>query len=806
MIHRTEDAFVLHTAHTTYAFRVMDTGHLEHLYYGRKINIDPQQEDAIGAMTEKHAFEPGNTVNYDNQHKNFSLEDQCLEMSSYGRGDIREPFVEITYADGSMTSDYLYVGCETATGKTAFETMPGSYDETDQVEHLTVYLTDRTHQMNMELHYYVYADCDVITRMTRLSNASQETVQIDRLLSNQLDLQDCGYILSTFTGAWAREMKRTDIPMFSGKYVVSSYTGTSSSRSNPFFMLAEQGTGEDWGNCFGFNLIYSGNHYACVEVGSHSKTRVVSGINPQSFGWTLRPGESFETPEAVMTFSHQGYNGMSQHMHCFVREHIVRGEWKKKERPVLLNSWEAAYFDINEKKLLNLAKAGKDVGIELFVMDDGWFGSRGDDTQSLGDWEVNQKKLPGGLKGLADKVLQMGMAFGIWVEPEMVNVKSSLYEQHPDWAMEISGQEHSEGRNQRILDLANPQVQDFIIEKMTQVFSSAPITYVKWDMNRIVSDLYSPYLAGLEGATAQIQKETMHRYQMGLYRCLSELTSRFPQILFEGCSAGGNRFDLGILCYCPQIWGSDDTDAVCRTEIQTGYSYGYPLSVVSAHVSASPNHQTLRISPLETRFHVACFGSFGYECNLCDMNKEDLESIRQQIILYKEWRSVLSQGNFYRGRTCMDGRNAGIGESVLAKMPGNVTEWTCVSPDKKRAVGFLMQKLVVPNVQYEYYRAKGLAEDVKYHFYNRQLKYNVKHFGDLVNTVSPVHIRQDSLVHNVVSKFVKMDGEIESYELYGDELMYSGVKLKQSYSGTGYSGEVRYFQDFGSRLYFMEAL
>ena len=503
----------------------------------------------------------------------------------------------------------------------------------------------------LELRYYVYEDCDVIARSARLVNESGEEVQIKRLMSMQLDFDTSDYVFSTFNGAWAREMRRFDHRIGAGRHVNSSRTGTSSNRANPFVMLAGCGATEDAGECYGFNLIYSGNHYEAAEAGSYGKLRLVAGINPEFFSWQLAPGESFEAPEAVMAFSHEGYNGMSQCMHRFVREHIVRGEWKHKERPVLLNSWEAAYFDINEKKLLSLAKAGKEAGIELFVMDDGWFGERNDDSHSLGDWEVNPKKLPGGLAGLADKIKAMGLDFGIWVEPEMVNVSSRLYAEHPGWTVEIPGKKHSEGRNQRILDLTRREVQDFVIEKMSEVFSSADISYVKWDMNRTFSDYFSGNL------TPGRQGETAHRYMLGLYRCMDALVKRFPKILFEGCSAGGNRFDLGILCYFPQIWASDDTDALCRAEIQNGYSYGYPMSVISAHVSACPNHQTLRITPLETRFHVAAFGVCGYECNFCDMGKEERDAVKEQIALYKKWRRALQWGAFYRGRSFTAGED-----------------------------------------------------------------------------------------------------------------------------------------------------
>ncbi len=749
MIRRFGQCFALATERTTYCFRVMKTGHLEHLYYGRRITVESDAD--MEALTEKHAFMPGNTNAYDQENIDFSLEDIRLEMSSYGKGDIREPFIEVIHGDGSATSDFLFEKAEIGTGKEAYRTLPGSYDENNGTEHLCVTLRDRQYELRLELHYYVYADCDVITRSARLVNESRETVRLERLMSLQLDFDTPEYIFTTFTGAWAREMRKTDTRVISGRHVNASYTGTSSSRANPFVMLSKADTSEDAGDCYGFNLIYSGNHYEAVEVSGYGKTRFVSGINPQSFSYPVGPGEDFEAPEAVMGYSCAGYNGMSRGMHRFVREHIVRGEWKDKLRPVLLNSWEAAYFDINERRLLQLAEAGREVGIELFVMDDGWFGNRDDDTRSLGDWEVNRGKLPDGLEGLARKVRELGMEFGIWVEPEMVNVKSRLYGTHPDWALQIPGRPHSEGRNQRILDLTRREVQDYIIEEMSKVFSTEGISYVKWDMNRTFTDYYSGALP------PERQGEVAHRYVMGLYHCMRELTLRFPHILFEGCSAGGNRFDLGILCYFPQIWASDDTDALCRAEIQTGYSYGYPMSVVGAHVSACPNHQTLRTTPLETRFNVACFGVCGYECDLCDMDEEERDAVKEQIALYKRWRDVLQRGDFYRGRTFARGEGG---------VPGNITEWTCVSADRGRAVGFLMQKLVQPNTQSGYYMAKGLDPARRYHFYNRRT---------------------------------------EDCRACGDTLMYGGVRLKQAFAGEGYNAQARYSPDFASRLYFMQA-
>ena len=777
MIFVKDNLFHLQTKHTSYVFRVMDTGHLEHLHYGRKITCE---SDA--ALTEQHAFQPGNTVAYDNDHASFSLEDQRLEFSSLGKGDVREPFVEIVHADGAMTCDFLYDSYELTKGKEPFETLPGSYDENGEADHLKIVCKDDYYHLALELHYFVYEDCDVITRSSKLYNEGTEMIQLKRLMSTQLDFLNRGYRLTSFHGAWAREMERTDVMVTAGKFVSESRCGTSSSRSNPFVMISTEQTTEEVGDCYGCNLIYSGNHYEALEATVYGKSRFVSGLQPMGFSYCLEGGDSFEAPEAVMTFSEKGFSGMSTHMHDFVREHIVRGEWKYKNRPVLLNSWEAAYFQINEKKLLKLATAAKKAGMELFVMDDGWFGTRDDDTQSLGDWTVNEKKLPNGVKGLADKIKALGLDFGIWVEPEMVNVKSNLYREHPEWVMEIPGKAHSEGRNQRILDMGNPKVQEYVIEEMTKVFSMADISYVKWDMNRIFSDVYSQILP------PERQGEASHRYVMGLYRCMKELTERFPHILFEGCSAGGNRFDLGILCYFPQIWASDNTDAVSRVNMMTNYSYGYPMSVVSAHVSACPNHQTLRNTPLETRFHVASFGICGYECNLSDLSEEEQAAVAVQVALYKEWRDVLQWGDFYRGRN------------------GNLHEWTVVSKDKKKAVGMIMQELVAANSQFEQYFAKGLLASQKYQFKNHGLKINIKDFGDLVNTMSPVHIKNNSMLQDLLARFYKLPGETEDAVVSGDTLMYAGYNLKQAFSATGISDQVRHFPDFASRLYFMEAV
>lgn len=724
--------FVLNTKRTTYAFSVLETGQLEHMYYGKLINTS-EPSVIIG----KKGLAPGNTVTYDSAHENLTLEDVSLEVSAIGKGDFREPMMEVVCADGSTTLDFVFDSYEVISGKPEFKALPSSYDETGKVETLNITCKDKNHGFTLVLSYSVFEECDIITRSAKFINTSNEPVKLTRMLSMLMDFDCCGLKITSFHGGWTREMNKSDIVLPAGKYVNSSFTGTSSNRCNPLFMISEADSTETSGDVWGFNLLYSGNHYSATEVSSFKKTRVVYGINPQNFSWDLQPSEIFEAPEAVLTYSAEGFRQMSLNMHDFVREHITRGQWKKKERPILINSWEASYFDFTEKSLLKLAKTAKDVGVELLVMDDGWFGDRNDDRRALGDWDiVNKTKLPGGLAGLSKKVNDLGMMFGLWVEPEMVNVDSELYRRHPDWAIDIPNMGHSEGRFQRLLDLCNPEVVDYMIDAMSEVFSTPGLSYVKWDMNRNFSDYYSKYLP------ADKQQEVGHRYVLGFYRLLKTLTERFPEILIEGCASGGNRFDLGVLCYYPQIWASDNTDAVSRLAIQDGYSYGYPQSTYTAHVSACPNHQTLRMTPLQSRFAVASFGVLGYELNLNDMKAEDIASVKEQIELYKKYRKTLQFGEFYRHRA------------------DNLYQWNIVDKDKNTSVSMIMQKEIVAGDQYLNLEMTGLEPENKYRF-----------FGD---------------------------DKVEDYVAYGDALNSHGVKIVQSFE--------HYLPDFGARLYFAEKL
>ena len=778
-------------------FRRTETGHLEHLHYGASLFSTQKYEEmkmsqellekeglaiekTAGAIAPKHYFCGGNMNYYSDEHENVALEMLGLEVSTFGKGDIREPMVELYYPDGNTTVDFLCYDYEVRKEKRALETLPSSYDDTNEAEQLVVRLADREYAVRIELIYSLFPDCDVITRSAVLFSDNREPVRVDRILSACVDFYETGLKFTSFHGRWAYEMGKSEALCKAGKVVSEELSaGESGSRSNPFVMISSPDATEDHGGTFGFNLIYSGNHYEALSSNGSFISRFVTGIQPVGFSWILNKGEKFEAPEAVMTYSKDGTNGMSRNMHEFVRRHIVRGKWRDKERPILINSWEANYFNFTSGSLLSLAKQAKKCGIELFVMDDGCFGERDDDRRSLGDWVENRKKLPGGVRELSEKISELGMLFGLWVEPEMVNEDSDLYRVHPDWAVKVPGHPHSKGRFQMNLDLSKREVQDYIIDAMEKVFSSGKISYVKWDMNRIFSDRFSASLS------SDRQGEFQHRYYIGLYRVMRKLTEKFPDILFEGCSAGGNRFDLGILSYFPQIWGSDDTDPYCRIDIQRGYSYGYPACTIGAHVSASPNHQTLNVSSLETRFEVAAAGCFGYELNLCDISDTDKKMIEGQVEFYKKWRDIFQFGDYYR-------------------LPDD--GYMIVSRDKKKAVSFIVEKHKTPNCDYRCIKAEGLLEDTLYRVKNRVVPLSMLDFGSLVNNVAPIHVKQDGLLHHILSSMNEMKGEEQIAEATGASLMGRGLCLNASFAGAGNNEDTRVMRTGDTRLYMFEAL
>jgi alpha-galactosidase len=587
-----------------------------------------------------------------------------------------------------------------------------------------------------------------------------------------MDFDHFNFDLITLDGAWIRERHSHRRALNYGKIEISSRKGISSPDHNPFLILCDEKTTESSGGAYGFALVYSGNHNCSAEVNTHDNTRVQMGINHFDFSWNLAKNSSFQAPEAVLAYSDKGLSGLSTIFHNFIRHNIVRGLWQFKERPVLINNWEATYFDFNEKKLLKLARDAKDLGIELFVLDDGWFGKRNDDKSSLGDWYVNLKKLPRGLKGLADKIKKMGLDFGIWVEPEMISIDSDLYRKHPEWMVQSPYRDPSPGRYQFLLDLTNSNVCAYIYQSMKDLFNSADISYVKWDMNRNFSDLFSSALPMNQ------QKEFSHRYVLGLYSILEKLTSDFPHILFESCASGGGRFDLAMFKYMPQIWTSDDTDAVERLQIQWGSSLFAPLSVLGAHVSAVPNHQVIRNTPIESRFNTAAFGLLGYELDVSKLTNFEKKVIKKQI-------------SFYRIKDP-------VGKGLCL--------WVVVSENKEKAILGYYQVLANPNPSTERYQIPGLNEDILYHIQNREQFMDIRQFGDLINMILPVEIKTDGFIHSKMANNYMYKLEKTEFNAYGDQLMARGFVPKQQFYGTGLDEHNAYIGDFGSRLFILKSI
>ena len=769
MIAMTENRFSLETAHTGYYLAVRG-GLVENLHYGARVRVENAEP-----LRQKMDVGYGTDVVYRQADKTLSLDHLCLELSPLQKGDFRAQSLSVL-TPGGRTVDFAFACARRLDGSVPPEGMPGAFGGAE-----TLALDFTSPQgVSATLLYTVYPECDVITRRLRVRNDGAAPVTLEKAMSYQLDLPGCGYTLATLNGAWARERHVVETPLTVGAHVFGSTAGVSSAFCNPFFFLFAQDANEFAGDVYGFNLIYSGSHAACVEVSPWGKTRVAAGLQPEGFSWTLAPDEAFETPEAVLTFSRSGKNGMSANLHAFVREHIVRGKWAKKDRPVLLNNWEATYFDFTERRLVGLAKDAARLGAELFVLDDGWFGARDNDAKGLGDYAVNRKKLPGGLAGLVEKVHGLGMLFGLWFEPEMVNADSDLYRAHPDWIVRAPGTEPSVGRNQYVLDLCRAEVQDYIIENVCATLESAPIDYVKWDMNRNLTDLYSPALAE--------QGRFSHSYVLGLYRVLREITQKNPEVLFEGCASGGNRFDLGILCYMPQIWTSDDTDAYERQLIQAGTSYGYPPSVMGCHVSAAPNHQTARTSPIESRFNVAAFGVLGYELELGRLTPAEQKAVAAQIAYYKAHRRLLQYGRFVRLR---------------APFGQNGCEWMVISPDGGEAMVGEYLRLLVPNSERPPLRLALLDPGALYEMETRPQVVDVRTFGGLINHILPVRVNAGGhLMHAVADRYM-LPCETERYTAYGDLLMYAGVRQKQAFTGTGYNENVRLMPDFSSRMYYL---
>lgn len=766
MIEVRQKVFRLSTRNTCYLFRILPTGHLENLHYGEPLDW----QDFQGIYMKQNAG-AGSSVLY--EEGGYTLDLLPLEYSFNGKGDYREMPLEMKMPDGSYVCDFIYESHEVLKGTLSMEEMPTAHGE--EAETLLVRLRDKLHPMVMTLVYTVFSSCDVITRRAVLENKGDTSVEIIKFMSLQLDLLLSKPEVLTLSGGWINEAQKERHSLPYGSFVVESRTGASSNRYNPGVLLMEGNATEDFGKVYGFNLIYSGNHRSTIEKSRHGLIRVLQGISPHNFCWVLNPGEVFYTPEGVMTVSLEGMNGVSHHFHDFINRHIIPKEFQFKERPVLMNNWEATFFDFNEKKILALAKEAKKLGVELFVLDDGWFGDRNNDLAGLGDYWENRKKLPSGIQGLAEKIHNMGLQFGLWFEPEMVNEDSNLYREHPEYAMKVPGRVPSKGRHQLVLDLNRKEVQDYIIENITKILESARIDYVKWDMNRHMSDVYSDAVAN--------QGMAFHGYVLGLYKVLGILTKRFPKILFESCSSGGNRFDLGMLCYMPQVWASDNTDPISRLSIQEGLSYFYPPSTVGAHVSESPHQQTLRRTPLETRFHVASFGVLGYELELSHLNLKEKDEIKKQIVWYKEHRKLMQFGRFYRFDTVRDNR----------------VNFQVVSPDQTQSVQGFFQKMQEPSPPFDVMPFKGLSKEKTYVVKTREASMDIDAFGSLMKHVMPVKLSPGGFILRNARKVYRLPHNVEEYTVKGD-LLAAGLRLNQQFMGTGYQKETRMLGDFGSQL------
>lgn len=771
MIKHEDGLFRLTSDHTSYWFRVTRFGHLEHIHYGRRL----AEQDAEPLAVKRTAMY-GSSVLYDESDPLYCLDTMALEWSMNGNGDYRHEPTELKMPNGSYACDVVFRDFRIFKGPAPMDTLPGAVGAQYECETLEITMADEASRIEMRLYYTVYEKTDVITRRAALVNRDEEPLTIRRFMSMMMDMPNRGFRIVTLSGGWIREAHRHEHPVFYGLFVNESTTGASGNRHNPGLLLAETGASETHGGVYGFNLVYSGNHYGAVELSAQDLVRVMIGISPHCFEWTLGQDERFETPEAVMTYSPDGFNGVSAHFHDFVNAHIVRGDWRDEERPVLVNSWEAHFFKFNRRSLLALARRAARLGVELFVLDDGWFQNRNDDRAGLGDYAVDTRKLPGGLPRLAKAIRRKSMRFGLWVEPEMVNADSELYRAHPDWAVVTPGKTPTLGRNQLVLDLCNPAVRDYIVGNVARVLDEADVSYVKWDMNRHISDAYSPLLSN--------QGEFYHRYVLGLYDVLSRIFGPRPHILLESCSSGGNRFDLGMLCFSPQIWASDNTDPVERLKIQGGLSYFYPLSAVAAHVSEAPHQQTLRATPLSTRFNAACFGCLGYEMDLKYLTRVQRKEIAAQIAFYKAHRRTFQYGRFSR----------------LPPHRGNKVHWQCAAPDGGEAIAGYFQTQAQAAEGVNILPLTGFDPQRRYTVKTRPQSLFLRQFGALVKHILPVPLNPDGVVLRTLGRFYRLTDCVESYECCGD-MLAEGLRLNNQFVGSYYNAHTRLLGDFGSNLY-----
>ena len=673
--------FQLDAKDTSYIFGVIDEGYLVHGYYGKKICGDDLTY--LLRLTE-NPWVPKTNM----RDKGTFMDATAFEYPCHGTGDYREPCLMVMDDEGMTATDLRSVSHKVYKGKPALEGLPATFANENEAETLEITCIDKHTGLEAVLVYTVFNDLDVITRSVRLKNTGTAPLNVKRVLSMCVDFDNDSYDMITLNGSWARERCMERCRLHHGKQGIDSVKGESSHQNNPFMALVSHNADEDCGEAYGFNFVYSGNFFAQAEVTQHKYTRAVMGINHFDFNWLLEPGEEFVAPEVVMVYSDKGIGKMSRTFHDLYRQHLIRGEYRNKRRPILINNWEATYFNFDTDKLIGIAEQASKLGIEMLVMDDGWFGHRDSDNSSLGDWFVYEKKLKGGLKHLVDEVNKLGMKFGIWFEPEMISPDSELYRKHPDWAIQVRGREMTMSREQYVLDYSNKEVRDCVYGMMKDILDNANIEYIKWDMNRQLTEVGSTSLP------KKRQRELWHRYVLGVYDLMNRLTTDYPHILLENCSGGGARFDPGMLYYSPQIWCSDDTDAIERLKIQHGTTICYPASAMGAHVSDCPNHTVGRSTPFSTRGNVAMVGTFGYELDVTRIPQEDRDAIPAQIAEFNKYNPIIRTGDQYR--------------------IGNVFEdnmwdaWIFVAKDKSEAVFTFVQVLGRPNYRSRRIKLKGL--------------------------------------------------------------------------------------------------
>lgn len=679
--------FLLNTENTSYAIAIVDDRYVEHLYYGAKL----EETNLRYLLREDEApFTP-----LTNKRETGAFLDCApMEYPETGMGDYRESALCIRNVRGHRASELCYKGYEIMSGKPALEGLPATWGKESECKTLKIFCEDALLGMKVTLLYSVFDGSDALCRSAVIENEGEEPFYIEKALSACLDMDDRDFEVMGLFGSWARERRIQRIPLGYGRQNIGSFKGESSHQEHPFLALVTPGTNQDTGEVYAMNFIYSGNFIAQAEKSQFDSVRMTMGIHPEGFTWKLEPGETFTVPEAVMVYSAEGLGKMTRTFHDLYREHLIRSPYLHQKRPILINNWEATYFDFDEKKLLEIAKDASELGIEMLVMDDGWFGKRSFDDSSLGDWYVNEEKIRGGLHSLVENVKKLGMKFGIWIEPEMISPESELYRKHPDWAIQIPGRDITQSRAQYVLDFSRPEVVDGIYSMIADVLRSADISYVKWDMNRQLTTLGSYALA------SDRQGELCHRYMLGVYRMQERLISDFPHILLENCSGGGARFDAGMLYYSPQIWCSDDTDAVERLAIQEGTALVYPVSAMGAHVSVCPNHTVGRVTPFETRGNVALLGTFGYELDITKLSQEDKALVRVQVEKYHKYNDLIREGDYYRLASAADN--------------GCYDSWMIVEKDKSKALLFYVQVLAGANKKSRFIRLSGLDADRHY--------------------------------------------------------------------------------------------